>query len=302
MSNFQLIPLDRVRDFFNDQLGLPLSKGSISNFNDEVNKILEKIDFTNWAQKELLSSSVLHADESGINVGGKGHWLHSLSNGLVVLYHADKKRGKEAMDRMGILPEYKGILCHDHWKPYYSYDCIHSLCNAHHQRELEFAHKQNGQKWAKEMQELLEEIRQAVQESKTGFLSPESAARYRVKYHKILESGKNECPLLPVAKKKQGREKKSKSRNLLERLLDYEEDTLRFMGHPEVPYTNNIAEGDVRVAKLYQNVSKCFRTLTGAKNFCLRRSYIITARRHGMDASEALICLFRGEIPFFMRE
>ena len=175
LSIFQPVPLERIRDFFNDQMNLPLSKGSVSNFNEEFRRRLEEIGFLDWSKKQLLSSSLLHADESGINVGGNGYWLHTLSNGLVTLYGADQKRGKDAMDRMDVLPHYKGILCHDHWKSYYSYACIHTLCNAHHQRELEFAYEQDNQKWAKLIQDLLEEIRKKVEDSGNFCLCPKDA-------------------------------------------------------------------------------------------------------------------------------
>ena len=135
LSTFQLIPLDRVCDFFKDQMGLPISKGSINNFKRECEKRLNDIKFREWAKNQILASSVANADESGVNVNGKNYWLHSLSANNVVLYDADRKRGHEAMDRMGILPHFKGILCHDHWKSYYNNPCLHALCNGHHQRE-----------------------------------------------------------------------------------------------------------------------------------------------------------------------
>lgn len=116
MSQFQLVPLARVGDYFNDQLKLAISKGSISNFNREAFEKLEY--FEAWAKEQLLRSPFNHADETGINLNGERIWLHNLSNEKVTLYHADEKRGTEAMDRMGILPFYKGTLCHDHWKPY----------------------------------------------------------------------------------------------------------------------------------------------------------------------------------------
>lgn len=113
MSQFQLIPLARVSDYFNDQLKLAISKGSISNFNREAFEKLEY--FEAWAKEQLLCSPFNHADETGINLGGTRIWLHNLSNDKVTLYHADEERGSEAMKRMGILPFYVGILCHDHW-------------------------------------------------------------------------------------------------------------------------------------------------------------------------------------------
>ena len=104
-------------------MGLPISKGSISNFNKNAEQILKEMGFEDWAKKQLLKSDLLHADETGINVTETKYWLHGLSNGKVTLYYADPKRGTEAMDRAGVLPNFKGILCHDQWKPYYTYDC-----------------------------------------------------------------------------------------------------------------------------------------------------------------------------------
>ncbi len=121
MSIFQLIPLARILDYFQEQVGIAISKGSISNFKKLAYKRLQEIGFKSWLSMRLLTSELCHADETGINVNGKRIWLHCLSNDRYVLYHPDLKRGKEAMDRMGVLPKYEGFLCHDHWKPYYLY-------------------------------------------------------------------------------------------------------------------------------------------------------------------------------------
>ena len=205
------------------------------------------------------------------------------------------------MDKMGVLQEFKGTLCHDHWKPYYRYNCRHALCNAHHLRELTFAHEQDGQKWAEKMQKCLMDLKEKVSGSENGVLSPEEMEQGLEKYRKILKEGEKECPDSPDTEGKRGRKKKSKSRNLLERLANYEDDVLRFTREASVPFTNNTAEGDVRMAKLYENVSKCFRHLKGANRFCDLRSYIITARKHGMKATKALLHLFTGKIPPFMK-
>lgn len=163
MSQFQLIPLARIEDHFKDQLGLPLSKGSISNWNALAYKKLES--FEDWARRSLIGALCNNADETGINVGRKRVWLHSVSNEKVTLFHPDERRGQEAMDRMGVLPYFRGVLMHDHWKPYFGYKCVHALCNAHHLRELEASIEFDSQKWAKKMQRLLITIRDAVEKS-----------------------------------------------------------------------------------------------------------------------------------------
>jgi transposase len=132
MSQFQLIPYDRVRDYFADQLGIPVSVGSIFNFNKEAFGLLEGFD--NLVREKLNKSSLVHADETGINVKGKRFWLHCASNNLWTYFFPHQKRGSDAMNEIGILPTFKGTLCHDHWKPYYKYDCTHALWNAHHLR------------------------------------------------------------------------------------------------------------------------------------------------------------------------
>jgi len=297
MSQFQLVPQLRVTDYFNDQLGLPISKASIQNFNQEAYKRLE--DFEAWAKRMLLNSPLNNADETGVNVNGNRFWFHLLSNTQIALYQVDEKRGAEAMDRMGILPRYKGILCHDHWKPYYRYNCIHCLCNAHHLRELERAWEQDGQKWAKKMKALLEEINEKVKKTKTGKLSKKKIRYYQKRYRMILSKGEKECPLV-TPNGKRGRTKQSKSRNLLDRLKDFEDDTLRFMKETLVPFTNNRAENDLRMTKVQQKISGCFRSLGGAKVFCRIRSYLVTCRKNGVSPTDALRLLFEGKLPNFV--
>jgi transposase len=292
MSQFQLVPLDRVRDHFHDQLGLPLSKGSISNWNAAAFKKLES--FEEWAKRRLIASYLNHADETGINVGGKRLWLHCVSNEKVTLFHADEKRGQEAMDRMGILSHFTGTLMHDHWKPYFVYTCSHSLCNAHHLRELEAAFELDKQKWAKEMQELLIEMRDAVEKA-GGSVSEKEAKKFRSRYSNILRAANKECP-----RDLQSRAQ-SKSRNLLERLRKFKTETLRFLQDKRVPFTNNQGENDLRMTKVQQKISGCFRSMEGARIFCRVRSYILTCRKNGVGPSEALKLLFDGKSPSFMK-
>ena len=120
----------------------------------------------------------MHADETGANINGKNHWLHSLSNEVSTYFHIDEKRGSTAMDIMNILPNFQGTLCHDHWRPYYKYQCVHALCNAHHLRELKRAHEQDYQQWAKSLELLLLEMNAAVNASSTGILTEDEIKEY----------------------------------------------------------------------------------------------------------------------------
>lgn len=291
MSQFQLIPLARVQDHFRDQIGLPLSKGSVSNWNFLAYQKLSS--FEDWARRELIKSACCNADETGINVGGKRRWLHSVSNEKVTLFHPDENRGQEAMDRMGVIPHFNGVLVHDHWKPYFRYNCEHALCNAHHIRELEAVIEFDKQQWAKVMQDFLIEMKVAV-EVAGGALSEKSATAFRKRYRKILKNADRECP---IDKKSRAQ---SKSRNLLERLRNFEDETLRFLDDPNVPFTNNRGENDLRMTKVQQKISGCFRSMDGAKIFCRIRSYLSTCRKNEVGPTEALKLLFEGRLPAFI--
>ncbi|MDP3903633.1 MAG: IS66 family transposase, partial [Methylococcaceae bacterium] len=277
LSQYQLIPYQRVQEQFQDQLRLPISVGSIHAFNQQAYALLEQ--FEQKLIAKLLDSPVLHADETGINIDGKTHWLHCISSPRATLYHAHAKRGMEAMKAMAVLPRFTGILVHDHWKPYFQLLCLHALCNAHHLRELAYAHEQEQQAWAERMIVLLQAMAHAINAHPAGL--PEAlAADFKTQYRAVLKVAEIECPP-PDPQKipgQRGRTKRSKSRNLLERLINYETETLRFLTDPEVPFTNNQGESDIRMTKLHQKISGCFRSQEGAGTFCRVRSYLSTCR------------------------
>ena len=299
MSQFQMVPYNRIEDHFLEQMGIPVSSGSIVNFNRDAFDRLAF--FEQWVQKALQQEELLHVDETGINIGGKRCWLHNVSSLGLSHFAPHAKRGGEAIESIGILPGFHGILCHDHWKPYFHYGRVHALCNAHHLRELERAWEQDGQQWAQQLSLLLKEANEMVHGA-GGCLDSATAEQYRVRYRELLQQAELECPAPEPAPKngKRGRTAKSKSRNLLERLQSFENDVLRFLDDPLVPFTNNQAENDLRMIKVQQKVSGCFRSMDGAETFCRIRSYITTCRKQGITASEALRLLFQGKWPDFM--
>lgn len=299
MSQFQMIPYNRIQDHFSDQLQIPLSGGSVYNFNQEAYDLLG--DFDEKVKVKLADSDLLQVDETGININGDKYWLHSTSNDLWTYFFPHKKRGSDALDAIGILTEYEGILCHDHWKPYYKYGNKHALCNAHHLRELTRVCEEDGHQWAKNMKELLGEASAAVNDA-GGLLELVESEKYLKKYRGILKNAEVECPEPDVSERKgkRGRIKRTRARNLLERLINYEDDVLRFMYNKIVPFTNNLSENDIRMTKVQQKISGCFRSIDGAKIFCRIRSYLSTCRKHGVSPSNALDILFRGEMPDFI--
>ena len=301
MSQYQLLPYNRVQEYFTEQLQIPISQGSLFNFNKEAFEKLEA--FSDVAKNKLSHSSRVHADETGININGKRCWLHCASNDLWTDFFPHQKRGCEAMNERGILPQFKGVLCHDHWKPYYRYvACLHALCNAHHLRELTRAHEQDEQEWAGKMKAFLEEINNAVHDA-GGYLDQVSAEDALKRYRGLLTQAEVECP--PPDKNKptgkRGRIKRSKARNLLERLINFEADVLRFMVDADVPFTNNQGERDIRMTKVQQKISGCFRSMEGAETFCRIRGYLSTCRKHGVSSSLAMELLFEGMLPDFIK-
>jgi len=300
MSNFQLLPYKRIEEHFADQFDIPLSAGSIYNFNKEVYERLAP--FEDWLKRELSKALILHGDETGINIGGKRKWLHVVCSATLTLLMPHDKRGGEAMEAMGVLPNYTGTLVHDHWKPYYQLPCYHALCNAHHLRELERAWEQDQQQWAKQTQALLLEINKAV-DAAGGVLNTPEAEAFRERYRQLLKEAETECPPPDESQRKKGqrgRLKRSKSRNLLERLIQFEEDVLRFMVELDVPFTNNQGERDLRMSKVQQKISGCFRSELGAKIFSRIRSYLSTCQKSGVSSEEALRLLYEGRWPEFM--
>lgn len=301
MSQYQLIPYNRVEDYFAHEVGLNVSTGSLFNFNQEAYQLLDK--FENISIEKLVKSEVINADETGVNVNGKRLWLHTACNEKWTYFYPHAKRGCEAMSEMGILPVYQGIVCHDHWKSYYTFEnYANALCNAHHLRELEWSNTQDKQQWAADMASLLCKLNDKVKESENNKLTQGQRQYYRKKYDEILDKADIECPppIRDKLKPKRGRLKKTKSRNLLERLREYKEDVLRFTKHSEVPFTNNRGENDIRMTKVQQKISGCFRSMEGAYIFCRIRAYLVTCNKHGVGASEALETLFNGKLPDFV--
>ena len=201
-----------------------------------------------------------------------------------------------------LLAEFRGRALHDFWKPYFAYSCLHGLCNAHHLRELIFVHEQHQQDWADQMIDCLLDIKQAVdQAAPTADRLPEKQIQaWEARYQQILEEGFAHNPLSPRpanAQKKRGRRKKTKPRNLLERLDQHRQEALAFMYDFNVPFDNNLVERDIRMIKVQQKISGTFRSEAGAKAFCTIRSYLSTARKNAVGAIDALARVFSGD-PF----
>jgi len=294
MSQYQLLPYARIKEFFHDLFGQKISQGTLVNTNQEMYR---KLEDTELKIKELLiNGRHLHVDETGTRINKKLHWLHVASTQNLTFYGVHSKRGPEAMDAMNILPRFSGTLIHDHLKSYFKYGKRHSLCNAHHLRELTFIQEQYKFNWAKEMEKFLLRIKKEVEShyETTGECLPGKIIlhRYR-KYKSIVTKGRIECPLIVnTAKIKKGRVKQTKARNLLDRLRKYGNEVLMFMLDPTISFDNNQAERDIRMTKVKQKISGCFRSNDGASVFCRVRGYISTMKKSGSSILTSLNDVF----------
>jgi transposase len=298
-NQYQLLPYQRTQEMFQDLFNIHLSQGTIKNVLSRGADAL--IEFTEQLKNTLLASPTNYFDETGLRVETKLNWLHVASNEKLTYYFIHQKRGKEAMDEMGILPDYQGYAVHDHWMSYYQYNCLHVLCNAHHLRELTFVEEQYQQPWAKKMKECLLGIKSAVEDailSGKSALSQAQIIGFEHYYDGIALEAKQQIPIIETPKlKKRGRVKKHKSHNLLNRLIDHKSEVLAFMYHFALPFDNNLAERDIRMTKLKQKISGCFRSEEGGVHFCSLRSYLSTVKKQGINRLDALVDLFNGK-PF----
>lgn len=303
LSQYQVLPFERIQTYFQDQAGIPIGVASLVAFNQQAAEKLTALEISASIQKAIQQSLVVNADESPANVGGQRHWFHVASTPSWTHYHVDPSRGYEAMLNANVLPHVTDVLCHDHWKPYYRWTSAqHALCNAHHLRELERAGEQDQQPWAQVLKQWLLDLNNIVNDA-GGVLSERKQLEVRAHYRELLAKGNEQCPATQDNRppgKRRGKVKQSKSRNLLQRLTDYEDDVLRFMTRVDVPFTNNLGERDIRMLKLQQKISGCFRSLAGAQAFCQNRGFISTCIKQGISPAKALSNLFNNIAPDFI--
>ena len=296
------IPLERTAEILEDLYGHSPSEATIIAAGQRVEKQVQPV---NEAVKTHLinTDEPVHLDETGLRVEGRLFWTHVASTEQVTFLEVHPKRGKQALDAIDILPKRKGRVMHDGYSSYKQYpDAQHALCNAHHRRELVFIEEQYEQTWADEMSALLVEIKKAVEQAKQQdqiALTDQQRVDFEARYNHLIVQGFDANPLPPEPPvKKRGRKKQSKARNLLDRLQSHKREVLAFMYDFKVPFDNNLAERDLRMIKLKQKVSGCFRTQDGAQTFCRIRSYISTARKNGQRVLDTLENALKGD-PFY---
>jgi transposase len=268
-------------------------------------QVAQKVEPINQAAKEELTATPdpVHFDETGGRIMSKLWWLHVACTDLLTYYTAHPKRGCKAIDHIGILPKRKGKSVHDGYRSYTQYkDVPHAFCNSHHLRDLTFIQERYQQSWAFDMEKLLLEIKQTREETQpiADQFSTQQIADFETRYAAVIAVGLQANLILepetPVPKKR-GKPKQHPAKNLLDHFQTRKREVLAFMYDFKVPFDNNQAERDLRMVKLKQKVSGCFRSKDGAEVFCQVRSYISMARKSGQPALDVLHSALTGS-PF----
>ena len=292
----QMISLNRVVDMVVALIGRTISEATLLSYVMRLYFALES--WENKVKLELMTTQCIHVDETSMRVDKKNHWIHVYSSGDITIKFLHQKRGKEAIEFIGVIPLYGGIIIHDCWASYLSYGHLeHGLCGSHLLRELTFIIDSNGYRWAKKMKRLLQKVCKMVSRRKEKCLTEGEYLKLQRLYKKILAAGKTEMPPIPEkTTKRRGKVAKSDAHNLWERLEKYEASVLLFAKHPHVPFTNNRAERDLRMTKVKQKISGCFRTEKHAKAYCRISSYLQTMKYKGINPLVAVSMALQGNI------
>jgi transposase len=295
----QHLPLGRVQQLLSDLWRLRLGRGTLVRWIGQAARVLEPVE--RHITDALTCAPVLHHDETGVRRGGRLAWAHVTSTSRLTHYAIHPKRGREALEAIGILPNFAGVSVHDGWGSYRAYTtCRHALCNVHHLRELTFLEEQYQQAWAADMKTLLREMKAAADQARSsGHVRLPSAARadFVTRYHALLASGLAANPPPDQRRRpgQRGRLPQSPARNLLERLLLQQEQVLAFLDDLAIPFDNNQAERDLRGLKIQQKVSGCFHSNRGADAYATIRGYLATLRKQGQALLAALTSVFSGQ-------
>lgn len=294
----QMISLNRVQKMIKSVIGEVIAEATFLKFIFRLYMALAQWESTSIAL--LLKTSSMHVDETSLRVDKKNHWIHVYSSGDITLKFLHPKRGTEAIEEINIIPRYGGAIIHDCWSSYLTYNhCLHGLCGAHLVRELTCAIESNNYQWAANMKDLLLKACKQVSKRKSKKLNSKEYASLQERYKIILSEGEKELPPIPPKPNgKRGKIAKSDAHNLWERLRDYESAVLLFAKEPHVSFTNNRAERDLRMAKVKQKVSGCFRKELYAKAYCRISSYLQTMANKGYNPLIAIQMALAGEDLF----
>jgi transposase len=292
----QLLPCERTADVCQDLFGHRPSAGSVvravARCAEKVAPAVERIAGV------LRQAKQLHADETGVRCAGKTEWIHVAATTTHTLYNHSPKRGSEGFKVGGVLPDYRGNLITDFWGSYDTLElCDHSRCNVHLLRELT-SFSEEGHRWAEGLIAALIAMKQAADDARQRGQKPITKATLKpllADYDRWISKGLKSHPEIAKSAGKRGRAKQSKEHNLLMRMSKKRDEVLRYAYDIDVPFDNNQAERDLRMIKVQQKVSGCFRSERGARMFCSIRSYLSTTRKHGLNLMDSIKSAFAGQ-------
>ena len=289
LTQHQLLPLARACEVMSDLLGVQMSEGTVGELIKRCAGQLAPVE--QQIKEALKAAEVIHQDETGLSVAGKRHWMHVTCTPTLTHYHVDASRGQAALEAIGILPQFAGISVHDGWGSYFLYDCQHAACIVHLLRDLVFLAEEQGAMWAADLKELLLDMKQATVEAREQgklWLDPLEVLAWEARFLDLLDEGDRLHPHAVAPPGRRGRCKQSPARNLLDRLRKHQQAVLAFLEDLRVDFDNNLAERDLRMVKVQQKVSGCFRSEAFAQAFSRIRGYVSTLHKQGMPLLSAL--------------
>jgi len=285
----QLLPLERTCEVLRDLLGVQMSEATVGELVKRTAAALAPVE--QQIKEALIKAAVIHQDETGVSVAGKRYWEHVTSTATLTHYQVHQSPGQDALNAIGIVPVFKGISIHDAWASYFLYDCEHALCLVHLLRELVFQAEEQGALWASDLIDLLLSMKQATQQAREQgkhWLDPLEVLDWEIAFLRLLDEGDQITPRATAPPGTKGRIKQSAARNLLDRLRKHQQAVFCFLEDLRVEFDNNLAERDLRMLKVQQRVSGCFRSLTGAHAFSRIRGYASTLRKQRLPLLPAL--------------
>ena len=287
--------VERTAQALSEMLGAPVSTGFVASLAAEAAGSLGP--FLAEVAERLVASPVVHVDETPDQVRTDAVWFHVCATDLYTFLYASDTRGKAAPDEAGVLGRFTGTMVHDRLRMYFNYtNATHAVCLAHVLRDLEAAGVRWNQGWVHEMQKLLTETNEACHAARAQGkerLGRRALGDFLSSYDALVDAGLAANPE-PVGRKRDYLERKSY--NIAVALRDHRAEVVRFARDLSIPFTNNEAESSLRMAKLHRKISGCFQGDRSAQHFAAIRSYIATARKHGVGALYVIARLFRGDV------
>lgn len=297
----QLLPMARACEVMHDLLGVQMSEGTVSELIARCAGHLVPVEQS--IKEALRQAEIIHQDETGLRVRGQREWMHVTCTPGLTHYQVHPSRGQAALEVIGILPHFTGISIHDGWGSYFLYECEHAACIVHVLRDLVSLQEQ-GVCWAADLKALLLDMKEATAQARAAGkrrLDVCEVVDWEAQFLRLLDQGDRASPRATAPPGQRGRCRQSEARNLLDRLRKHQKAVLTFLEDLRVDFDNNLAERDLRMVKVQQKVSGCFRSAAGAHAFARIRGYLSTLRKQGLPLLAALQSALSGHplLPSF---